>query len=138
MIDIATVITRVKAVTGYNVEAARFREPVLVEGTPVRVYIGYGTLRSEIASTDLDFNAFNLHGEGMMQTIDVQITCPVAQFYTVFKNVYKALNGWNPVESELTRTALAYEQGGVMGLDNGNIWHLDRYRIGFSTISLDF
>lgn len=138
MIDIALVITRIQSITGYPTEAARFREPVLVEGISTRIYVGYGTLKSEIAGSDLDYNAFNLHGEGMMQTIDVQITCPVGQFYTVFKKVYKALNGWNPIESELIRTALAYEQGGVMGLDNGNIWHLDRYRIGFSTISLDF
>lgn len=137
MIDISLVIARIASQTNYKVEAARFREPTLTEPA-IRIYVGYGTLRSEIANLDIDFNAFNLHGEGMMQTIDIQITCPVVQFYTVFKNVYKALNGWNPIESELTRTSLAYEQGGVMGLDNGNIWHIDRYRIGFSTISLDF
>jgi len=136
MININTIIARIKSQTGYIVEPARFREPTLTDAGSVKIYVGYGTLRSSLANNDIAYNAYNLHGTDMLQTIDVQITCQVSEFYSVFKQVYKALNAWTPDSTELTQTSLAYEQGGVMGLDNGNIWHLDRYRVGFSTTSL--
>lgn len=138
MINIADIIARLQAQTGFIVSYARAKEPSLQDVTTPLLYVGYGSIQTELASKTMDFNAYNFAGEGLLQVIEIQTVCAVSEFYNTFRIVYKALNGFNPVIGEASRTALSYEQGGVMGIDNGNLWHLDRYRIGFSTQSTDF
>ena len=139
MINIADIISRLQTTTSFNVDYARAKEPSLQDVTIPLIYVGYGSIRTELADKVMDFNEFNFAGEGMLQVIEIQIVCSITSFYDTFRTVYKALNGFNPVGGgEEQRTALSYEQGGVMGIDNGNLWHLDRYRIGFSTQSTDF
>lgn len=138
MINITDVITHLQATTGFIVDYSRDIQPSLeYVATPI-VYVGFFNLRSTTKDSETNFGAFNVNGEEMIQHIETHLVCPVDTFYANFKILYKNMNQYNPITSEAYRTALVYTEGGVVGLDNGIQRHVDRWRIGFSTVSNDF
>ena len=139
MIDIQVLIDKLKAETTYTVELARVREPELQEisGLPV-IYVGYATIDSKNPSAPIELTMFNTHGEDLVQSFDIQIVCKSADLPTIWKNIYTKLITWNPQPLERHHSGFTYSQGGVMGLANGNLWWLDRWRIGFPTLEVTF
>ena len=138
MISALDVISQLQAETPYIISYSTSTQPNLdYEGTPL-IYVGYIGFKSTIANMDIDFNEYNINGEGIFQTFELQIVCEVADFETVWKTTYKTLNAWNPVADESIRTACCYTEGVVLGLDNGIQRSIDRWRIGFSTVANDF
>jgi hypothetical protein len=138
MIDLADIITRVTTQTGFITDWCPLNVPTLeYNGVPL-VYVGYGNIRSSLADRLMDANEYNVNGEGMVQVFETHLICPPIDFYINYKLLYKALNQFNPITLESSRTAISYLEGGVVGLDNGVQRHLDRWRVGFSTVSNDF
>jgi hypothetical protein len=139
MINIQVLIDRLKAETNYTVELARVREPELQEtiALPI-IYVGYASVDSKNPSAPQEFTMLNLHGEDLVQSFDIQIVCKGTALPTIWKAVYSALVGYNPVPNEAMHSSFTYSQGGVMGLANGNLWWVDRWRIGFPTVNVNF
>lgn len=121
----------------YTINFAREKEPDFhtIATLPV-IYVGYANIDSKNPSIPLESTIFNSHGEDLVQTFEVQIVSELASFRTIWINVYKSLIGVNPVAAEANRTGFTYAQGGVMGLSNGLLWHLDRWKIGFPTVNV--
>ena len=139
MINIQVLIARLKAETNYKIELARVREPELQEILDLPIlYVGYATIDSKNPSTPIEYNVFNTHGEDLVQSFDIQIVCKPADLETIWKTVYTKLIGWNPIGQEVHHSGFTYAQGGVMGLANGNLWWIDRWRIGFPTLEVTF
>jgi len=141
MLDVQLVVNKIKAFPAtslYTVEHSRIKEPALSELTSLPIiYVGYHTIDSKNPTVPIEHDLFNQHGEDLVQTFEVQIVCEVKNFSTIWKNVYKSLIGWHPDVVELQHTGMTYAQGGVMGLENSRLWHLDRWKIGFPTVNVD-
>jgi hypothetical protein len=139
MIDVNVLIDRVKEETGFKVEAARNKEPDLQELNELPIiFIGYATIDSRDPSIPTGHDLYNMHGEDLAQSFDVQIVCQIQDLPTVWKAVYTSLIGFNPAEGQQIHTGFTYSQGGVMGLSNGKLWHIDRWRIDFPTLNVQF
>jgi hypothetical protein len=139
MINVQVLIDRLKAETNYTVELARVREPELQEtiALPI-IYIGYASVDSKNPSAPQEYTMLNSHGEDLVQSFDIQIVCKGTALPAIWKAVYSALVGYNPVPNEAMHSGFTYSQGGVMGLANGNLWWVDRWRIGFPTVNVNF
>jgi hypothetical protein len=141
MIDIQQVIDRIKtqpSSSSYTVEHVRVKEPILTDLTSLPIiYVGYFAVDAKNPTVPIEHDLFNQHGEDLVQTVEVQIVCEEINFSTVWKNIYKSLIGWHPNILELTHTGLTYSQGGVMGIENGRLWWLDRWKVGFPTVNVD-
>lgn len=135
MVKLELVQNKIKtfpACATYTVELARTKEPVLSEFTTLPIiYCGYHTIDSENPTTPQAADLFNQHGEDLTQTFVIQIVSTITNFDTVWKNVYQSLIGWHPDLIEKQHTGFTYQQGGMMGLENGRLWWLDRWSIGF-------
>ena len=139
MIDVSAIITKLQTDTAYTVSLPRTREFDLQElyELPL-IYVGYSAIDSKHPTSPIEYDLFNQHGEDLVQTFDVQIVCRVTELTTIWKNVYTSLIGFNPSPNEEIRSGLTYGQGGVMGLANSNLWWLDRWRLGFPTVFVNF
>jgi hypothetical protein len=139
MIDVQVLITKLKAETNYTVELARVREPELQEVVDLPIiYIGYASIDSKNPSAPIEHTLFNTHGENLVQSFDIQIVCKSSDLPTIWKTIYTKLITWNPEPLEQYHSGFTYSQGGVMGLANGNLWWLDRWKIGFPTLEVTF
>lgn len=139
MISISTIKTRLESQLSYKVEFARDREVDLQEQSDLPIiYVGYQSLDSKNPTSPSEHDFLNQHGEDIVQTFAIQTVCTVAQLPTVWKAIHTALIGWNPTPGEEYHSGLTYAQGGVVGLSNSKLWHVDYYRIGFPTVNVNF
>lgn len=139
MIDVNVLIDRIREETGFTVEASRNKEPDLQElvNLPI-IFVGYASVDSIDPSVPTNHDLYNMHGEDLAQTFDVQIVCQIQDLPTIWKTVYTSLIGFNPQEGQQIHTGFTYAQGGVIGLSNGKLWHVDRWRIDFPTLNVEF
>jgi hypothetical protein len=126
--------------TGYSIEYTRDKEPNTQEllSLPV-VYVGYASLDSTNPNAPIAYDLFNLHGEDLVQSFDVLTVCEVENLHTVWRKLYSSLIGKHPtlsLSSTASTSGLTYAQGGVIGLSNGKLWWLDRWKIGFPTTNV--
>lgn len=139
MINVQTIIDKLKTDTTYTIELARVREPELQEAITLPIiYVGYASIDSKNPSAPQELTMLNSHGEDLVQSFDIQIVCKGTALPTIWKAVYSALIGYNPVPNEAMHSGFTYSQGGVMGLANGNLWWVDRWRIGFPIVNVNF
>jgi hypothetical protein len=144
MIDIQQVIDHILAsptTATYTVQHVRIKEPILADLTDLaaspKIYVGYYAVDAKNPTVPIEHDLFNQHGEDLVQTIEVQIVCEEINFSTIWRNVYKSLIGWHPNVLEQQHTGLTYAQGGTMGIENGRMWWLDRWKVGFPTVMVD-
>jgi hypothetical protein len=136
MIDISTLITRLQTTTTYTITNARAKEPDLTDAVNLPIiYIGYSTVISKNPTASIEHDIFNMNGEDLVQGFDIQIVCKQTDLVTIWKNVYKNLIGYNPLAIEYNHSGLTYVQGGVIGVSNDNLWWLDRWHLGFPTVT---
>lgn len=136
MYDIADVITLIQT-TGYTVELARAKEPVLSElNTLPIVYVGFRGIDSKNPTTPESFSNFEQNGENLIQTIDIQICCLVTDLPVIWRKIYKSLSGKSPTPVEEQFSSITYQQGGVLGLENSRLWWLDRWAVQFPSLNV--
>ena len=142
MMDVSVLVARLQSQTQYTIELARAREPNLQELAELPIiYIGYASIDSKNPSAPVEYDLFNQYGEDLVQSFDIQIVCNAAELSSIWKKVYTALIGYTPtatLSSMASVSGFTYAQGGVMGMVNDRLWHLDRWRIGFPTTNVDF
>lgn len=142
MIDTSTVINLIIAgttLTSAQVVRAKETEDNLQNQSEIpMVYVGFATIDSKNPSKPIDHNMFNYHGEDLLQSFDITIVCNEASLVTLWRAVYKSLIGQNPNANEKLRTGFTYVQGGKVAITNGKIWHMDRWRIGFPSLFVNF
>lgn len=96
-----------------------------------QVEIGYfninphGNFGTSNAASDFDYI------EQLVQVVETHIICSMADLPTVWSNVYKAVSGWSPSEAEDPFSGLVFRGGGIAGLDNGRVKHIDRWAVKF-------
>ena len=136
MIDVQVIIDRLQAETAYTIDFSRDIElnDQVISELPV-VYVGYATMDSRNPNAAIAYSFLEEHGENLIQSFDVKIVSTVENFSPVWINVYRALNTYMSDRTGATSftTGLTYAQGGILGLSNGKIWHVDRWRIGLPT-----
>jgi hypothetical protein len=139
MISTATMIEKLQNDTIYTIELSRDKEPNLqdLEELPI-IYVGYASIDAKNPHAPIESSFFNLHGEDLVQAFDIMTVCEAENLPEIWKNIYTSLIGFNPVPGEEYRSGLTYAQGGVIGLSNGKIWWLDRWKIGFPTVFVQF
>ncbi len=138
MIDVQVIIDRIAAQTTYTVDFSRDIELNDQELTVLpMVYVGYATMDSRTPNAAIAYSYLEEHGENLIQSFDVKIVSTVENFSPVWINVYRALNTYmsDGLGATSFTTGLTYAQGGVLGLSNGKIWHVDRWRIGLPTVN---
>lgn len=128
LIDIKNLI----AVTGYPVEFSDTKESNLQElNTLPIVYIGYSTITAKNSSNPESFSAFEQFGENLIQRIETQICCEVQDLPVIWRTVYKSLQGKNNIPLEQQFSALTYQKGGMVGLENSRLRWLDIWGVQF-------
>ena len=139
MLDLSEIRDRIVTQTGYTVEYVRAKEPDLQEITTLPIiFIGYSSIDSKFPSSPVEMNLLSMHGEDLVQTIETQIVCEMKNLKPIWLSLQKALTGWNPIPNEEFRSGITFSQGGVIGIANGLLWWMDRWRIGFPTIHVSF
>jgi hypothetical protein len=137
MIDLEVIIDRLRETTDYTISQARAKEPELTGNLPI-IYVGYHTIDSKNTTSAIDLDIYNLHGENLVQSFDIQIGCKQVDLSAIWMDVYKQLIGWNPKPSEAIYSSFTYERGGIMGLSNDSCFWLDRWIIGFPSLDINF
>jgi hypothetical protein len=142
MIDIDFVISLLQTNTAYTVELAKAKEPNLQELSELPIiYVGYLSIDSKNPSAPIEHDLYNLHGEDLVQSFSIQIVCEALDLPVIWREVYAALIGKTPTSTWTSAEAtsgLTYAQGGVMGIVNAKVWHVDVWKIGFPTINVEF
>ena len=124
--------------SSYTVSKVKHKELNLIPKLELpSIFVGYARIRPKSYTDILELDILRTHGEDLIQTIEIQIACEEKDFDTIWKNVYKSLNGWNPNELEKVHTTLTFLQGGVMGIENERLWNVDYWNIGFPTVEVD-
>lgn len=138
MIPVSTVITRIETLgASYIVSEAQNREPVYENvSTTHRIYVGYAGISSKDPNAPIEKDLYNQHGEDLVQSFDIQINCLNSNFQSVWVAIYQKLVGWHPYTLPANVTGFTYAEGGPMGLVEGNIFWVDRWRIGFPTTNV--
>lgn len=141
MIDLQVVIDRISSQTNYDVERARSIEPNLqdIATLPV-VYVGYFSIDARSPSAPIAYDLYDLYGEDLVQTFDIQIVCTITDLPTIWKAVYSSLIGYTPTS---TTSSLASTSGftfaqGATQQSNGKVWDVSRWKIGFPTANVNF
>lgn len=139
MIDLSLIIEKLQNDTVYTIEVSRDKEPNIqeIEELPV-IFVGYATIDSKNPNAPIETSYFNMHGEDLVQSFDLITVAEPANMSEIWRTCYKSLIGWNPVPEEKDRSGLTYAQGGIIGLSNGKIWWLDRWKVGFPTVFTQF
>ena len=128
--------------TGYSIELSVSPEVNLQELAELpTIYLGYASIQAKNPNAAIAFDIYSTHGEDITQTFDIHIVTLVEDLPAVWQAVYTALVGKTPisiVSSPASVSGFTYAQGGVLGLSNGRIWHLDKYVIGLPTDNVLF
>lgn len=129
------IVALISSNTMTAVTPAKEKVPVLTEGA-ARVTLGYYDLNSQSPTEPLANNKFNQAAENLIQGFDLQIDCNSLDLPVVWRALHKAIIGQNtqPLEEEFS--GLTYGTGGLIGLSQGRIHWLDRWRVDFPTINL--
>ena len=139
MIDVQVLVDKLQTDTSYTIELAKAKEPDLQEAVTLPIlYIGYMDINSKHPHMPQELTMLHSHGEDLVQSFDIQIVCKAVDLPTIWKTIYSSLIGYNPSPNEIMHSAFTYSQGGVMGLANGNLWWVDRWRIGFPVVDVTF
>jgi len=123
----------------YTVSLAKGKEMELTEEyAPPKIFVGYGNVSSRNPTAPIDFDIYDAHGENLVQYFDIQVVCNRSDLPTVWKAVYAALIGKNPIPLETDRSGFTLAESGPMGFSNSSIWWISRWIIGFPTIYTTF
>jgi len=140
MIDSQVVIDRISSQTGYTVERARSIEPNLqdIAILPI-VYVDYFSIDAHSPNAPIAHDLYDLYGEDLVQTFNIQIVCAYNDLPTIWKKVYASLIGYTPTS---TTSSLASTSGftfaqGATQQSNGKVWDVSRWKIGFPTANVD-
>lgn len=141
MLSLDTFIEKLKTeplTSKYPIFRSKIKQIVLeeLENLPI-IYAGIYSIDSKNPTIPIEHDLFNQHGEDLVQTFEIQIYCLEEQFEAIWKDIYKSIIGWHPDIQEFQHTGFTYAQGGVMGLENGRLFWLDRWRVGFPTVNVD-
>ena len=137
MISVQTIVSKIYSETGYTTQFARSADQDLLEVTEgVRISVGYGPIRSSNPEQAIAYSAYELQGENNIQSFYVVICCTADIFDTVFKNVYKALKGYNPSGEESLHTSFTFSNGEPLGFNNTMFLFRQEWKIGFPTNSI--
>jgi len=136
MYDIADIITLMQT-TGYTVERAKAKEPVLSELNTLPIaYVGFRGIDSNNPTTPESFSNYEQNGENLIQTFDVHICCESTDLPVIWRKIYKSLSGKNPIPAEAQFSSITYQQGGVIGIENARLWWLDRWAVQFPSLNV--
>jgi hypothetical protein len=129
------------ALAGYPVESLRYKEIDLMEidDLPL-VLVGYASIDSEFPNAPIAVDLYNNYGEDLVQSFDIQIVCLEADLPTIWKRLYSNIIGKTPTTTLTGLSAASgftYAQGGPIGISNGKLWWLDRWRISFPTTNVN-
>lgn len=136
MYDIADIISQLQTATTYTIKRAKSKEPItFTEGDLPIIYVGFRSLDSESPTTPISQDLYDEHGTDLVQTFDIHINCMEENLPTIHRALYAALVGKNfgPSGSD-QQSGFAYKQGGVIGLENGTIWWIDVWHIGYPSL----
>lgn len=114
------------------IEPANQDKPDL--NTTTVIYVGYAGISSINPNQAKEHDLYNRAGQDLSQDFDIQIVCLEANLPIIWPYIYNALIGQHPLPQYAEHSGLTYVQGGPMGLSNENIWHVDRWSIGFPLI----
>ena len=101
------------------------------------VYVAYATITPQKLPNPFDNALLNYHAENMLQSFDITFVTPVSDFISIWTDVFKTLNRWEPLSSEYNATGFIKAEGGKIGLANGNIHWLDRWMYAFPTVNVN-
>ena len=137
MFDSASIITRLETETRYTVERLKDKQISLSKTVELPlIYVGFASLDSDDPSIPGALNNYDQHGEDLIQAFDIQIVCLEDELVTVWRAIHTAIIGWNPQPLEEQFSGFTYKQGGMIGLENGRLWWLDRWQIAFPTMNV--
>jgi hypothetical protein len=132
MFDLNLLKTRLEVQLVYPVTFCKVNARTLQEYTDLpQVEVGYfnlnphGNFSTANASSDFDYI------EQLVQVVETHIICTMSDLPTVWRNVYKAVSGWSPSAAEDPFSGLMFRGGGIAGLDNGRVKHIDRWAVKF-------
>ena len=138
MIDVNIIITKLQADTAYTIEPAREKEPNLQDLSELPIiFVGYASIDSKNPNAPIEHDIYNTYGEDLVQSFDIFTVCTIAELPVIWKTIYKSLIGYTPtlsISGTAATSGFTYAQGGLIGLSNGKLWHIDRWRIGFPTV----
>lgn len=143
MYDLDSVITIVEAGTFTKVpiiKKAKVKEPIeqdtiLLTKTPV-VFIGHTAIDSENPTTPGGMDLYDQAGEDLIQSFDFHLNCMEPDLKLLWRALHTAMIGKNTQPLEEQFSGFTYKQGGMIGIDNGRIWWLDRWQIAFPTLNI--
>ena len=135
MIPIQVLIDRLKSQLSYDIQPSREIQPIpLNVSDPTVIYVGYHSMTSKNPNAPIDLMLFNAHGEDIEQLFDIHIDTTIENLPTVWRAIYTAITDYTPIgliSSQASVSGFCYTQSGLVGLTNGRIVWLDRWRIGF-------
>ena len=137
MYNLQSLIDHLVSDTGYDTAFARAKEMNL-EGLDqiIKVKVGYHSVDSDGVLGDGETpDPYQYFAEDLSFSCIVQFTCGVAEFHTVWQSIYDSCSGWIPLDAEKDISGFMYSGGGAMGLKDGRIWWMDRWRIDFPRVS---
>lgn len=130
MFDVSSLITKVHADTGFDVQRLKNSQPNMVEGT--KIFVGYYSVMPAALQGDFDTsNSYDQNIQDLAQVIEVHLLTSVDTFISDWKKVYNSIAGWYPLADEQNISGTALLEGGAAGLQNGVFWWIDRWRINF-------
>lgn len=129
--DVVTLLTSLP----YTISLTKGKEIELTEETAApKIYVGYGNIVARNAGNPIAYDIYDTHGENLTQFFDIQIVCNREDLPTVWKAIYVAMIGKNPVPEEVERSGFTLAESGPMGFSNSTIWWVSRWIIGFPTV----
>ncbi len=137
MFDIAYLKARIISETGYPIETMQSKEiiPRLDTGNICAVRVGY--LNNNALDTTARADTPEIYQQNwsdIIQTIEVHFVTLEENIPTVWKNLYNACCGWHYSPIEADYSGLTYAEGGVIGIDNGKYWWVDRWNVAFPRV----
>jgi hypothetical protein len=141
MYDLSELITHVAAKQPtYQVGWAKAKEMDLGSiSDPVKVSVGYHSVDAlgELGDGDTP-DPYQSYSQDLVQFAVVQFTCTVTELPTVWRNIYSACATWTPIPSEADFSNFMHSGGGAMGIKDGRIWWLDKWRLSFPRVSTEW
>ena len=138
MFDISLLKARIISETGYQIETIQAKEimPKIPTGQICGVRVGYlNNNAMDVTSRAITPDLYDQGWSDIIQTIEVHFVAMEQDIPTVWKALYAACCGWNPIPAEEVYSGMTYSEGGVIGIDNGKYWWLDRWTLSFPRVT---
>jgi len=134
----SVLIDRINTATPYTALPARPMDSQQQEPTSLpTIFVGYhGVQRTPAVPVNLDY--LNQHGEDIIQVFEIRIYATEATLYTIWRNVYTAINGYSPILSN-TSTASVSGFAFVIGETvevNDKLIDTSKWAIGFPSTNV--